>query len=104
MILDDKIIEITKEQTEEILNAGTTSEMRYGDVPVRCNHCKMFGAIKNMKIEKYSLNDLCDVILQGKCSVCAHPVSRYIESGENEESKKIAEKFGVKNDDLKLAK
>lgn len=94
---DDKKIEITKEQAEEILDAGSPKEMRYGDVPVRCNHCKIFGPIKNMKIEKYFLNDLKDVIIEGKCSSCGGRICRYFETGEVEASKKKAMKIWEKN-------
>ena len=31
------------------------------------------------------MNDLNDVILDGKCAVCGDPVNRYTETGENEE-------------------
>lgn len=95
---DDKKIEITKEQAEEILDAGSPREFRWGDVPVRCNHCSTFGPIKDMKIEKYSLNDLNDVIVEGKCSNCGGRIARYFETGENKESEKIAMKIWGKNE------
>jgi peptide methionine sulfoxide reductase MsrB len=94
----EKVKEITKEQAEEILNAGISGEMRYGDVPVRCNYCSVFSPIKNMKIEKYSLNDLHDVIVEGKCGNCGGRIARYFETGENEESRKIAIKIWRDND------
>lgn len=97
MTLDDKKIEITKEQAEQMLNAGISGEMRYGDVPVKCHHCSVFGPIKNMKIEKYSLNVLNDVIVAGKCSKCDGQIVRYFETGENEESKEIAEEIWENN-------
>ncbi len=90
---DDKKIEITKEQAELILNAGATERMRWEDVPVKCNHCSVIGPIKYMKIEKYCLNDLNDVIVEGKCSNCGGRIARYFETGENEESRKIAMKI-----------
>ncbi len=85
--------EITKEQAEEIFGDRGESLM-IAKKTVFCHDCfpKNHKSVE-MEIEHYFVNDLFDVILRGKCSVCGHPVSRYIESGENEESKKIAIKF-----------
>lgn len=87
---DDKKIEITKEQAEEILDAGSPRDFHWGDVPVRCNHCHASNQIKNIQIEKYGLNDLYDVIVEGKCASCGGRIWRYLETGEIKSSKIIA--------------
>ena len=47
-----------------------------------CHTCKGVVTIVDYKI---SVNDLNDVILNGKCEVCRNSVNRYTETGENEE-------------------
>src|SRR3990167_4759513 len=48
---------------------------------VYCTHC---ASSYNSTITNYSvfLNDLDDVILEGFCKKCNHPVNRYVETGE----------------------
>ena len=47
-----------------------------------CHTCKEVVTIVDFKIV---VNDLNDVILEGKCAVCGDPVNRYTETGENED-------------------
>lgn len=42
---------------------------------------------------KIYLNDLNDLVLRGKCSSCNTIAARYLETGENEESNKAAERI-----------
>lgn len=53
-----------------------------------CDHSKIADYENNIEV-----NDLFDVILKGKCSKCGKPVSRYIETGEHENSIKIIKKL-----------
>lgn len=47
-----------------------------------CHTCNEVVTIVDFKI---TVNDLNDVILEGKCAACGDPVNRYCETGENEE-------------------
>lgn len=90
---DDKKIEITKKQAEDIFSDNGES-LAIAQKTVFCHHC----FAKNHKsaemvVEHYFVNDLNDVILQGKCDVCGHPVGRYIESGEIPSMAKRAKEY-----------
>lgn len=90
MIINDKKIEISKEQAEEILGGDFDATMRMGELTVRCNNCDPFGPTTDMTTDLYILNDLYDVILEGTCNNCHARIARYFETGEVEESKKKA--------------
>ncbi|MBI5452221.1 hypothetical protein HY945_02075 [Candidatus Gottesmanbacteria bacterium] len=64
-----------------------------------CANCKTSyqSTIINYKI---FLNDLNDIILEGFCKSCNHPIARYLETGEVEKYQKIIEK--VKRKILKI--
>lgn len=47
-----------------------------------CHTCKDVVTIVDFKI---AVNDLNDVILTGSCAVCGSPISRYSETGEDED-------------------
>jgi hypothetical protein len=93
-----KEIEITKEQAEKILGDDCIERMRIGEITVYCNNCGPVGPITDMTIDRYILNDLNDVILEGTCNNCNARITRYFETGEIEESKKIAEKIWRNNE------
>lgn len=93
MIINDKKIEISKEQAEEILGGDFAATMRMGELTVRCNNCGPFGPTTDMTTDRYMLGDLYDVILEGICNNCHARIARYFETGDNEESKKIAIKI-----------
>ncbi len=42
------------------------------------------------------INDLDDVILLGKCAKCSNPITRYVETGENEEQVKVIEEIRMR--------
>lgn len=90
-IKNNNKIEISKEQAEEIFGDNGES-LAIARKTVFCHNC-FPGKHKSveMKIERYYVNDLSDAILQGRCSVCDHPVARYVETGDNEETRKNAE-------------
>lgn len=54
--------------------------------------CDCPSEVKKLIDYKISLNDMNDIVLKGKCSFCMEPAARYIETGESEESFKIANK------------
>ena len=41
------------------------------------------------------LNDMNDIILQGKCKRCGEPVARYIETGENKNEADVAKHIRI---------
>lgn len=88
-----KEIEITKEQAEEILGPDCREILRVGEITVYCNHCGPIGPITDMTTDKYLLNNLGDVIIQGTCDKCNARVARYFETGENPKSLKIAKEY-----------
>lgn len=90
---NNKKIEITKEQAEEVLGENCIERMRIGELTVHCNNCGQVGPITDKTTNRYLLNNLYDVILEGTCDKCNARIARYFESGENEKSKKIAEKI-----------
>ena len=55
-----------------------------------CYRCNKVVTIVGFKI---TVNDLNDVILEGKCAVCGDSVNRYCETGENEEYVKRIKKI-----------
>lgn len=94
--IKEKKIKITQEIAEEIMGKDIEF-LKIARTNVFCHTCY---TLKNkptsMKIEKYELNDLGDIILQGICENCGEKVARYIESGENPESLKVAKKYLIK--------
>lgn len=81
---------ISREIAEEIM-ADDLDFMEIARTSVFCHNCySKTNKSVSMKIEEYLLNNLCDIILDGKCEVCGGRVARYIESGENPKSQKIA--------------
>jgi hypothetical protein len=87
---DNKEIEITKEQAEEILGENCIERMRIGEITIRCNNCGPIGPITDMTTDRYILNDLNDVILEGTCNNCHARIARYFETGEVGEYKQKA--------------
>lgn len=85
-------IEITKEQAEEILGDSCVEKLRVGEITVRCNSCGPIVQITDMTTDRYLLNNLGDVIIEGTCDKCGARVARYFETGENPKSLKIARK------------
>ena len=88
-----KKIEITKEQAEEILGNDYAEALRIGEITVHCGNCGPFGPITDMTTDRYLLNDLGDVILEGTCDKCGAKVARYFETGENPKSFKTAKEI-----------
>jgi len=68
-----------------------------------CANCKTGynSTITNFKI---SLNELFDIILQGFCQTCNHPMGRYIETGENQDTASNAEAIWKTHKTLKKLK
>lgn len=88
-----KEIKITKEVTEKIM-ADDIDFIEIARTSVFCHNCyPKTNKSVSMKIKEYLLNDLGDIILQGTCENCKSKVARYIESGENPKSLKIAKKY-----------
>jgi len=75
----------------DLLKIINLPDLRILTSSVCCPNCK------HPKIVDYEndiyVNDLFDVILRGKCCKCGKPVSRYIETGEDENSVKILKKI-----------
>jgi len=88
-----KKIEITKEQTEVILGNNYAEKLRVGEITVHCNNCGPFAPITDMTTDRYLLNDLGDVVIEGTCDKCEARVARYFETGENPQSLKIAKEI-----------
>ncbi len=89
----EKEIKITKEIAEEILG-DKVDFMELARTSVFCHACyHQKNKSTSMKIEEYILNDLGDIILRGTCETCGEKCARYIESGENPKSAKIAKKY-----------
>lgn len=93
---NERKIEITKEQAEEILGDDCVEKIRIGEITAQCNNCGPIGPITDMTTDQYLLNDLGDVILEGKCNKCGVRVARYFETGEDPKSQKIARKYLAK--------
>ena len=56
-------------------------------------YCDCKNSDKKLIDVKIYLNDLNDLVLRGKCSACNTIAARYIETGENENSFKAAERI-----------
>lgn len=89
---DENEIEITLKDVEFIMgdNFKHFPELERNAFCPRCG-----GSLGNNVTEiidyKIFLNELNDIILEGKCKKCGEPVSRYIETGEDEEANERAE-------------
>jgi hypothetical protein len=86
-------VQISKEIAEEIM-ADDVAFIEIARSNVFCSNCSL-KSVKNtsMKVDKYFLNDLGDIIMHGSCETCGSGVGRYMESGENPKSLKIAKKY-----------
>ena len=84
---------ITKEITEEIM-ADDFDFIEIARTSIFCHKCypKIHKSV-SMKIEEYWLNNLGDIIMKGTCEICGGKCARYMESGENPKSFKIARKY-----------
>lgn len=89
----EKNIKITKEIVEEIMG-DKVDFIEIARTSVFCHFCHhMKNKAVTMEIKEYELNDLGDIILHGICKTCGESCARYIESGENPKSFKIAKKY-----------
>lgn len=79
---------ITHSSLLEILNSSDLETLTNQVFCPSCDHPKIVDYENNIEV-----NDLFDVILKGKCSKCGKPVSRYIETGEHENSVKTIKKL-----------
>lgn len=76
---------------EELLQVLGRADLKILTDYVFCSGCT------NPKIVDYEenifVNDLFDVILEGKCSECGKAVGRYLETGEDDENVEKLRKF-----------
>lgn len=86
-------ITITKEIAEEIMGTDTDFLKVAGNniFCVNCSH--VYSKNLSMKIDKYQLNYLGDIVLIGTCIKCSQPVASYIEAGEDPNKFKRAKKY-----------
>ncbi len=88
-----KEIKISKVITEEIM-ANNVDFIEIARTSVFCHNCySKVDKNVSMKIEEYWLNNLSDIIMKGTCEICGGKCARYMESGENPKSLKIARKY-----------
>ena len=86
-------IPISRKIAEEIL-AGDAGFLEIARTSVFCMVCfPTTNKSVAMRVERYELNDLGDIILEGNCEICHGKVARYIESGENPKHFKTARKY-----------
>jgi hypothetical protein len=79
----EKVKEITKEQAEEIIGGDFAATIRMGELTIQCNNCGPIGPITDMTTDRYLINDLDELILEGTCDKCGTRVARYFDTGEN---------------------
>jgi hypothetical protein len=84
-----KTIPVTVEDVAFIFN-NDLKGFHYLTVHSFCSQCENK---YNSKIIDYSivLNEILDIVLQGKCADCGNAVGRYIETGDNVATAKNAE-------------
>jgi L-rhamnose mutarotase len=92
-------VEIDIEDVELIMDNDFSKLHIYLD-SAYCGICEKHSTT----IEDYTiyLNNLNDLIFQGKCIRCKNPVVRYIETGEDEEKAKIAKHIRAIKKDFKV--
>jgi len=86
-------IQISEEDVQMILQECYLFFRQIADSNIFCQSCS--GKHKTVGITEYTiiLNDLNDIQLSGKCSICGRNVGRYIEYGEDTEILRRAEAF-----------
>lgn len=66
-------IEITKEDVQLI-----TSEQMDDKIETFCPNCR---TTRRLRIREYWLNHICDITLEGNCTVCKRSLSHYLDTG-----------------------
>ena len=73
-------IEITMEDVRLIMG----ERVRHLPKLINSSYClKCGGPVTSVTVNKIWLNHLGDIIFEGHCNTCTHPVNRYVEVGEN---------------------
>lgn len=86
-------IEITENDVQTILQTNYQDFRGIVATGVYCSHCKREHLNVGIKEYTITLNDLNDVHLKGKCTICGRDVGRYIAYGEMEKVYQRAEEF-----------